>query len=52
MLYPLGGIVITVHFGSRRQLEKREYVAHARVEKHVHVGVGFLRRGHMVFGEG
>jgi hypothetical protein len=52
VLHPSGRVAVAVHFGLARQLEKRQYVAVARIQKNVHVRIGRLGRGHLVFGYG
>ena len=51
MLHPLWRIMVTIHRRLRRQFEEGKHVAHAGIEKHVHVWVRLFRRRHHVFGK-
>jgi hypothetical protein len=52
VLHPLGRVAVAAHRGRGGQLEEGEHVAAAGVEEHVHVRVGRVGAGHLVFGDG
>ena len=52
VLRPGGGVAVAVHRRLGGQLEERQNVAAPGIQEDVHVGVGLMRRGHLVFGDG
>ncbi len=52
VLDPFRRVLVAPHFGLCRQFEKGQHIALAGIEKHMHVGIGFVSGGHVVFGDG
>ena len=50
MLHPLGRVGVAPHRRLGGQLKKSQYIAVTRIEKHMHVRVWRLGRGHQVLG--
>jgi hypothetical protein len=52
VLHPGRRVLVAPHGGRVGQLEEGQHVAVAGVHEQVHVGVGRVRAGHLVFGDG
>ena len=52
VLDPFRRVRVAPHLGPGRQFEERQHVAVPGIQEQVHVGVGFVGRGHLVLGDG